>query len=124
MLNIKVSPTFEDLGVRFSSIDLSKVLRETGQEVAFAIESYAKQVTPVKTGRLRASIGVSIGFGLNFNAFVQPNVNYAFAVHEGTKWMRARPFMKWGVEFAEKKFTGEEIGWRIDKELRKKLIKL
>jgi len=38
--------------------------------------------------------------------------------------MKARPFMKWGVDYTEKKISGEQIGWRIDKEIRQRLITL
>jgi HK97 gp10 family phage protein len=62
------------------------------------------------TGRLRSSIGVGvnrfgdpagIGFSANgLTGWVGPTTNYAIFVHEGTKRMRGRPFLKQGAEKA------------------------
>lgn len=126
MFNIKVNfqPDLEKLSGSFKKADLIKILRSLTNEIAFAVERYAKQVTPVRTGRLRSSIGVSSGFGLNISSFVQPNVKYAVYVHEGTRKMRARHFMKWGAELALQKLSKNDIAWRIDEELRRQLITL
>ena len=76
---------------------------------------------PVDTGRLRASImggtfkakgslpegsyRTNIGVGLAsmgiLTASVGPTVNYAVWVHDGTKYMRARPFLQQGVDESE-----------------------
>ncbi len=62
---------------------------------ALIIEGGAKKRTPVLTGRLRASITSDIKTD---HAIVSPHTNYALFVHEGTKRMKPRPFMKWGVQ--------------------------
>lgn len=125
MLKIESTPTLGELSTMFVKVDLSRVLGEIATEIAFAIERFSKQVTPVRTGRLRASIGVSTGWGsTRMTAFVQPHVNYAYYVHEGKGTNRRigpRPFMKWGVDFTLQKYTGQQIGWRLDKELRRYL---
>jgi len=123
MLSIKVKPTFQRVGKAFQDIDMKSILRKVNEEIAFAVERFSKQVTPVDTGRLRSSISVSNAFGGNIRSFVAPHTHYAGFVHEGTRKMAARPFMKWGVDFTVLRYKGE-IGWKIDTELRKKLSNL
>ena len=65
---------------------------------AYLIEGESKKVTPVDTGRLRASI--SSAFSV-LQAIISPHTNYAVYVHEGTRFMQGRPYMKWGVEKAK-----------------------
>ena len=64
---------------------------------AYLVEGEAKKVTPVLTGRLRASISSIFS---TLQAIVSPHTDYAIYVHEGTRFMERRPFMKWGVEKA------------------------
>lgn len=53
---------------------------------AFEVEKEAKLFTPVDTGRLRATIATSLGVAdLGLTSIVSTNVNYALAVHEGSK---------------------------------------
>jgi len=66
-------------------------------KAAFLIEGKAKQFSPVDTGRLRASI---FSFARSLYSEVSTNTDYAIYVHEGTKFMRARPFMRLGAEAA------------------------
>ena len=51
----------------------------------------------IKTGRLRDSINASVR---GLTGYVKPQTNYAYFVHEGTKSMRPRPYMKAGLEAA------------------------
>jgi hypothetical protein len=126
MLSFKLTfePPLQNLSDAFKRVNISEIMRPVIQEFAFAVERYSKQVTPVDTGRLRASIGVSAGFGGGMRTFVQPNVFYAGYVHEGTRRMRGRPFMRWGTEFALGKLTGGELAWKLEKSLVDKLVKL
>jgi HK97 gp10 family phage protein len=62
------------------------------------IEAESKKVTPVDTGRLRASIHSVFG---RLRGEIGTNTNYAIFVHEGTTFMRSRPFMSWGIRNAE-----------------------
>jgi len=50
---------------------------------------------PVKTGTMKSSIRPTI---TPLRATIQPNVDYAIYVHEGTKFMKGRPFFEWAVE--------------------------
>lgn len=123
MPNVKLdfNPPLASIGEAFNRVNLDKTLRQTAEAIAFSIESYAKQVTPVDTGRLRSSIRVSslLGNGIKLN--VQPNTTYAYWVHQGTRYMKGRPFMGWGVEFTGRHFTTGEVGRRLSDDLRKQL---
>lgn len=57
----------------------------------FTIEKESKEVTPVDTGRLRASISKNIFFKSLYGS-VGPKTDYAIYVHAD------RPFMKWGLD--------------------------
>jgi len=64
------------------------------QKAGFLVERHSKQRAPVDTGRLRSSIRSR---AFLFTATIRPNVNYAQFVHDGTRFMRGRPFMKQGL---------------------------
>lgn len=75
----------------------------------------ATRNAPVDTGRLRASMlggafkggsfaayhGTTLSTNYTLRATIEPNVEYATYVHEGTKYMRARPFLRRAVESQE-----------------------
>ncbi len=65
---------------------------------AIRVESRAKQLAPVDTGRLRSSITWRITLGAGgLNAIVGTNVAYAVFVHEGTRphVIRGNPWLYW-----------------------------
>jgi phage gpG-like protein len=103
-IKIKMNPSAQELKTKFGSIDFEGFLNRKITELAYRIERESKQVTPVDTGRLRASIYTEIG---NLKAKVQPDVFYDIFVHEGTRYMRARPFMLWGTETATTNFESD-----------------
>lgn len=127
-IQVSLNPSLDRIGKALKGAELDKAIHDILTEFAFTVERYSKQVTPVDTGRLRASIGtgflIASGIGGGGTARVAPHTDYAGFVHEGTRRMKARPFMKWGVEFAEKKFSGKQIADRLDAHLRKKLSSL
>lgn len=96
---VEITPDLDKLASKFGTIDVGSFLERIIVKFAFMIEGEAKRVTPVDTGRLRASISTS-QYGMR--AVVAPHTNYAFFVHEGTRRMKSRPFMKWGVERASR----------------------
>lgn len=51
--------------------------------------------TPVRTGRLRASTSSSFG---DLKGEVGTHTNYDIFVHEGTRFMKARPYLRDAVE--------------------------
>lgn len=82
-------------------------LKKATSAAAFLIEGESKMRSPVDTGRLRASIATSLGVGqLGIGAIVQTNVFYAVYVHEGTRKMSGRPFMKQAVDSLEGRIAG------------------
>jgi hypothetical protein len=65
---------------------------------AIRVESRAKQLCPVDTGRLRSSITWRIIYsGGALDALVGTNVEYAIFVHEGTRphVIRGNPWLYW-----------------------------
>lgn len=82
---------------------LTSALSRVIQKFAFQVERESKIVTPVDTGRLRGSIASEIR---PLQATIAPNVTYAVFVHEGTRFMRARPFMRWGLNSADRALDG------------------
>ena len=82
---------------RFPNL-LREAISRTIRASAFYVEAEAKPVTPVDTGRLRASIGADKIEP--FEAIISPHTDYAIFVHEGTRYMRKRPFMLWGSKKA------------------------
>ncbi len=120
MPEIKVSfnPPLDRVGRAFGKIQIGKSLQEGIAKFGFSIEARAKEMTPVRTGRLRASIGTSIG---NLEARIAPHVEYAGFVHEGTFKMRPRPFMLWGLSAAAREFDEGDLARRIDQEISAKL---
>jgi len=101
-VNITFKPSLERMATAFGNIRTKEFLQKKIEKLAFLIEREAKPVTPYKTGLLRASVRVeSIG---SLRAVIAPHTHYAIYVHEGTRFMRARPFMLWGTQFALRGF--------------------
>lgn len=74
--------------------DVSRFMLRQGIRVSSA----AKRFCPVDTGRLRASIGVSQSFGAGgATTTVEATADYGIYVHQGTRYMRARPFLTEGL---------------------------
>jgi HK97 gp10 family phage protein len=87
-------------------------------KASFLIQREAKILTPVDTGRLRASIFV---VNRSLQSEISTNTNYAVYVHEGTQYMTARPFMKQGAEAASsdiRSIVEDEISNSLDKMIK------
>lgn len=69
------------------------------QASIFSIERDSKQNTPVLTGNLRSSHQTLFG---TLRGELFPAANYAIFVHEGTRFMKARPFLAEAVKTNEK----------------------
>ena len=116
-VNVKFKPSLSVLSKRFAGVPLKQSLNKNIQWLAFKIEREAKQVTPVDTGRLRASINTKLS---DLKATVGPTVFYADFVHWGTRFMRERPFMLWGAETAVKGFD-DYLAKELDATIQKGL---
>lgn len=66
---------------------------------AILVQSQSMIRTPVRTGRLRSSHRFDVtGAGIGLRAEVGPTAHYGIYVHEGTRFMRGRPFLRQGAE--------------------------
>lgn len=74
---------------------MAKNLNIAIQKSIFLIKGKSQQNTPVLTGRLRASTYTMFG---NLKGEVGTNTNYDIFVHEGTRFMQARPYLRTAVE--------------------------
>ncbi len=116
-ITVTIRPSLDRLAKAFGSVDVPSFISEKAKELAFMVEREAKLVTPVDTGRLRSSIFTK---GIPLGAIVSTNVEYAAFVHEGTRYMRGRPFMELGVRHAGLGFGNKiarDLEMRIDKKL-------
>lgn len=77
----------------------SAKFRQALTKSAIFVQAQSMIRTPVLTGRLRASHEWHLrGSGLGMQVEVGPTAFYGIFVHEGTRFMRARPFLKEGAE--------------------------
>lgn len=127
-ITVTISPTFDRVAkaYRRAGKDIEETMRNFISEYAALIDRYAKQVTPVDTGRLRSSISAEFPIADKGKTAMigTHNVRYAKFVHDGTRKMRGRPFMKYGSEFAAQKFNDRSFNSRLDKKLRESLSQL
>lgn len=112
-MEVTTKPKLSRIGRAFEQMRLGRALQDSIARYAFLIERESKRVTPVDTGRLRSSIMTDIG---NLRAKISPSVVYAGWVHEGTRYMRGRPFMKIGLTKATSE-SGRLISRDIEKEI-------
>ena len=100
-ISIKVNPSFDKVGKFFNDPRIRGFLQEKIEQLSFMIERESKKVTPVDTGRLRSSIQTKIR---PLVGIISPDTQYDIFVHEGTRFMRSRPFMKIGSDIASEGF--------------------
>ena len=79
-------------------------IKNTVRDAALKCETYAKDVTPVDTGALRASIQAEPENATTWE--VAPHTEYAVYVEFGTRKMRAQPFMRPTAEKIRKEYPG------------------
>lgn len=99
--SIKVEfPNIEEIQAKFAGAPeaMERAVHRAVSKVAFHLEGQSKILSPVDTGRLRASIYTLID---STQAFVSTNVNYAMYVHEGTSRMTGQPFMREALRNSE-----------------------
>lgn len=82
---------------------MSKHLDRAMNKAVLTIHRESAKRTPVDTGRLRASHNTEVKKRNNMiEGRIFTQTNYDIFVHEGTKFMRARPFMKQAIDENEK----------------------
>lgn len=109
-----------------SPLTMRKNLAKAMNKTVLTVGSKATVNAPVDTGRLRSSIlggsykaghgraggsfttnyGVGLASSNVLTASVGSNVEYALFVHEGTRYMRARPFLRKAVESSQAEVDG------------------
>lgn len=77
-------------------------IAQTVSEAAHKCETYAKDVTPVDTGALRASIQAKKLAETEWE--IAPNTEYAIYVEFGTRKMAAQPYMRPAAEKIRKEY--------------------
>jgi len=101
---------------------IKKMTQDALVRAGYLVEGESKRITPVDTGRLRASISLSSSLALRAepHVVISPHTNYAFYVHEGTRYMKARPFMTKGYHAAKNKIKSEmrSLLKNVNKELK------
>ena len=100
-IKITFNPSLRSLQKTFSSLNFTPFMQKEVKKLAFIVEGESKKVSPVDTGRMRSSISVDLE---PLTATIGPHVRYDYFVHEGTRFMAARPFMLWGAESASSRF--------------------
>lgn len=78
---------------------MTKALNEAIQKSIFTIERQSKINTPVRTGFLRASHQSIFS---NLRGETGPTASYSVFVHEGTRFMRPRPFLMEAVKTSDR----------------------
>ena len=77
---------------------MTRELNTAIRKVTLNIQGKSMRNTPVLTGRLRASSYSTFG---NLRGEVGTNTNYDIFVHDGTRYMKPRPYLKTAVEDSE-----------------------
>lgn len=114
-ISVSLKPSFAQLGKAINNVNVRTFLRDEINKLAYLIEKYGKQLVPVDTGILKGSIHVSPATSF-LQARVATRTFYDIFVHEGTRYMRARPFMEQGTGFAKKQYEDKDVGARLEKE--------
>jgi hypothetical protein len=87
-IKVELKPTAENLVRQFKGFEgiLLNKIKEGVLGYALLVKRGAMEEAPVDTGRLRTSIseGMRIHSG-GLTAVIQPNVDYAYWVHQGTR---------------------------------------
>lgn len=83
-----------------SPVLMTRELNKAIKTSIYAIERDSKINSPVDTGRLRSSHQSRFS---SLRGELEPTAEYAIYVHEGTRYMRARPFLLQAVESNDEK---------------------
>ena len=107
MINIQIKNAAQiKSAFRRSPYIMTKNLSGAIKRVAYKVQGQSQRITPVKTGFLRRSHTTTFETGLR--ATIEPTASYAGFVHEGTRFMKPRPFLADAVEITQG-FTDTEF---------------
>jgi HK97 gp10 family phage protein len=106
-----------DISIKISGLDklakawgsLSSELKQEAYDAftkaGYIVEGNAKKHTPIDTGLLMRSINTSSRISMKGepHVVISPHTNYATYVHQGTRKMKARPYMSEGYDDSKAK---------------------
>lgn len=95
MVDIKVDMDSFDLSTKAIMRKMDEACKETIKETCNDIEKMAKQFAPVRTGALRDSIKSKTDA---MEGTVYSTARYAGYVENGTRYMKAQPFLRPAVD--------------------------
>ena len=100
-LSVSINTNAQQLAKKFDKDveQIKRFLDVAVKKASFVVERGAKIKAPVDTGRLRSSIQTDIR---TLTGTIRPTVDYASFVHEGTRHMTGRPFLKDALTEGEK----------------------
>lgn len=75
---------------------MTKNLSKAISRSVFNVQRTSMKITPVKTGFLKRSHRT--GMTSPLTGYVEPTASYALFVHDGTRFMKARPFLRDALE--------------------------
>lgn len=84
---------------------MAKNLNRAIKRASLKVEGTSKRYTPVDTGRLRGSHYTRFS---NLKGIIGTNTSYDLFVHEGTRFMKGRPFLR-GALNVEDNFIQNEF---------------
>lgn len=114
-ISLTFVPPLDKLGKAISGVAVSSFVAFEINEIAMKTVSFGKQLSPVDTGLMRSRINQTIfATPSNLRGIVETGVFYSIYVHEGTRYMRARPFLEQGANLASANFAGN-ISNRLEK---------
>ena len=96
MVNIKISSNINQVQNKIARMQprVVRAIQGSVRKAGFIVERHSKMRSPVDTGRMRSSINTTVR---GLSATIRPMVHYAQFVHNGTRFMRAQPFMTRGL---------------------------
>ncbi len=83
---------------------MTKNLQKAIEKSTLMVGRDSRRNTPVRTGRLRSSTYERLS---TLKGEIGTNVYYGLFVHEGTRFMRARPYLKMAVDQNESAINKE-----------------
>ena len=118
-VSVSFDPKLEDLAKTMSGVEIRGLMASEINKLASKVIRYGKQLAPVDTGYMRSRINqIFTAIPNDLKAIVEARADYSIYVHEGTRYMRSRPFLKSGAEFASADFP-DKISVRLEESFTK-----
>jgi HK97 gp10 family phage protein len=116
---VTFNPSLDKLGKSVGSVDIKGTISEIINKLSTQVVGYGKQLAPVDTGYMRSRITqTAFSSPQSLRAVIEAGAHYSIYVHEGTRYMRARPFLEEGAKFATQNIAGNLSGRLEEKFVR------